>query len=111
MGKVRIETVENPRGGKGYTVSEHILAAGEKRGNVTMYSRVTLAPHSSIGFHMHEGTGETYFILEGEAVYNDNGEKRMIGPGESTYTPSGTGHGMENDSDKPVVFMALITEE
>ena len=111
MGKVRIEKTEKARVGEGFVISEHLLAAGEKRGNVTMYARVTLEPHSSIGFHMHEGNGETYFILEGEALYNDNGEKRLIGPGEVTYTPNGTGHGMENHTDKPVVFMALITEE
>lgn len=103
--------VENPQGGKGYLIKESIFAPGEKVGNVSMYAKITLGPRSVLGYHMHQGNGESYYVLEGTAVYNDNGQKRTIGPGESTFTPSGFSHGIENDSDEPFVFMALIVED
>jgi len=41
-----------------------------------------------------------------------NGATRPIGPGSSTWTPSGTGHGIDNSTGKePLVFMALIVNE
>ena len=111
MSKPEVIRVDNPQGGCGYLVKESILTPGEKLGNVSMYARITLGPKSTLGYHKHEVNGEIYFVLEGEAVYNDNGEKRIIGPGEVTRTPSGFSHGIENNSDQPFVFMALITED
>jgi len=41
-----------------------------------------------------------------------NGTTREIGPGESTWTPSGAGHGVDNSTGtEPLVFMALIVNE
>lgn len=103
--------VDNPQGGNGYLLKENILAPSETLGNVSMYAKITLGPESTLGYHMHKGNGETYYVLEGEAIYNDNGVKRTIGPGEVTHTPSGSSHGIENPGDKPFVFMALIVED
>ena len=74
-----------------------------------LYARVTIPAGSVLGYHEHHGNGESYFVLSGEAIYDDNGKKRIIRPGESTWTPDGSGHGVDNSQGKEdLVFMALI---
>lgn len=77
-----------------------------------LYARVTIPAGSVLGYHEHHGNGESYFVLSGEAIYDDNGKKRIIRPGESTWTPDGSGHGVDNSQGKePIVFMALIVNK
>ena len=79
---------------------------GDKCG---LYARVTLPPGAVLGYHEHHGNSEAYFILEGEGVYDDNGVKRAVKAGETTWTPDGCGHGLSNEDGKTdLVFMALI---
>lgn len=79
---------------------------GDKCG---LYARVTIPAGSILGYHEHHGNGEGYFVLAGEAVYNENGATRTIRPGDSTWTPSGSGHGVDNSAGREdFVFMALI---
>ena len=77
-----------------------------------LYARVTIPAGSVLGYHEHHGNGESYFVLSGEAIYDDNGVKRTIKAGDSTWTPDGSGHGVDNSQGKePIVFMALIVNK
>lgn len=81
---------------------------GDKCG---LYAKVTIPAGSVLGYHEHHGEGESYFVLSGEAVYNDNGVERVIKAGNTTWTPSGSGHGVDNSKGtEPIVFMALIVK-
>ena len=94
--------------GKGSVLIEKILdeELGDKCG---LYARVTIPAGSVLGYHEHHGNGESYFILKGTGVYDDNGTKRTIGPGDTTWTPDGSGHALDNSSGtEDLVFMALI---
>jgi len=74
-----------------------------------LYAKVTIPAGSVLGYHEHHGNGESYFVLSGEGVYDDNGQKRVVRAGESTWTPSGSGHGFDNaHGQEDLVFMALI---
>ena len=99
---------EHLAGGQGQVILDYILSDKEMHENCTMYARVTIEPGSSLGYHEHHGESETYFILSGEGEYDDNGTKRIVKPGDVTYTPNGFGHGLVPVGDAPVVFMALI---
>ena len=46
---------ENLRGGKGHVVFYHILEEKELMGHGSMYARVVIPPHCSIGWHQHIG--------------------------------------------------------
>lgn len=82
---------------------------GEK---CALYARVTIPAGSILGYHEHHGNGESYFVLSGEAIYDDNGSRRTIKAGDSTWTPDGSGHGVDNSASKePIVFMALIVNK
>ncbi len=96
--------------GKGELKLELILdeELGDKCG---LYAKVTIPAGSVLGYHEHHGEGESYFVLSGEAVYDDNGTKRTIKPGDKTWTPSGSGHGVDNSNGtEDLVFMALIVK-
>lgn len=101
--------MENPCGGKGTMTIEHLLSAAEMKDKCGLYARVTLPAGASLGYHEHHGNGESYFILSGEGVYDDNGVKRIVKAGDATWTPDGSGHGLDNTEGKePIVFIALI---
>ena len=109
--KQPVEHYENRAGGKGFVHIERLLTPEEMSDNVKMYAKVTIDVNSSLGYHLHDGDSETYYILEGKAAYNDNGTMREIGVGDVTHTPSGQSHGIENIGDTPLVFMALIIKQ
>lgn len=100
---------DNPAGGKGRMKLEKILPPEILADKCGLYARVTLPPGGVLGYHEHHGNGECYFILSGEGIYDDNGNKRTVKAGEVTWTPDGSGHGLSNENgQEDLVFMALI---
>ena len=105
-------TVTMPSGnGKGEIKCDLVLdeELGDKCG---LYAKVTIPAGSTLCYHEHHGEGESYFVLSGEAIYDDNGIKRKISVGDTTWTPSGSGHGVDNSAGaEDLVFMALIVKQ
>lgn len=99
---------EKKAGGKGHTLIEPLLGEKELAGQCGLYAKVTLEPNCSLGYHEHHGESETYYILSGSGVYNNNGILVDVKPGDVTFTPSGEGHGLENTGTENLDFMALI---
>ena len=100
---------ENACGGTGTLKLENILGAAQMGDKCSLYARATLPPGSSVGYHVHNGNGECYFILSGAGTYDDNGVKRSVKAGDVTWTPDGSGHSLTNDSGTDdLVFIALI---
>ena len=92
----------------GEIVIEKILDA-ELSDKCGLYAKVTIPAGSSLGYHEHHGNGESYYIISGEGVYDDNGVKRTVKAGETTWTGDGSGHGLDNTAGKEdLVFIALI---
>lgn len=86
-------------------MSDYMIGKPEK---LKTYAYAELDPGSEVGFHLHRGESETYYILSGEGEYNDNGLTMPVGPGDVTFTPSGSGHGIRNVGKDKLCFMALI---
>ena len=99
---------EQMRGGSGSVLIEHILDGEGLYGKGRLYANVVLKPGCSVGFHVHEGEMESYFITKGAAEYDDNGTKVRLAVGDSTYTPDGEGHGITNIGEGDLEFVALI---
>lgn len=78
---------------------------------IKAFALVQLKPGEAVDYHMHIGESETYFILSGQASYNDNGNKIEVAPGTVTLTPSGQGHAIRNTGDEMLVFIALVVTE
>ncbi len=78
---------------------------------VRLFSMVQVKPGEEVDYHMHIGESETFFILSGRGVYNDNGNTVDVTPGMVTFTPSGQGHSIKNTGDDVLAFIALIVVE
>ncbi len=104
----KIEIANGVAGGTGDTIKKHLLTANELNDKTRMFAEITLAPGCSIGYHEHRGESETYYILSGKGLFNDNGTLREVFPGDVTVTGDGEGHGMEAIGDEPLEMIALI---
>ena len=78
---------------------------------IRLFSLIQVKPGEEVEYHMHVGESETFFILSGQGIYNDNGNKIEVTPGMVTLTPSGQGHAIKNIGDEMLVFIALIVVE
>ena len=103
---------EHLRGGKGHVVMYHIMDENELMGHATMYARVVIPPHCSIGIHQHVGNTEPYYILKGEGIFTDaDGSRKVVHAGDICKIECGESHGMENESEEDLEMIALIINE
>ena len=92
----------------------HIKELTDKEGlynHGRLFAHVTVDPGCSIGDHPHDHETEFYYIIKGEAVFNDDGKEVILHPGDIGATGYGQGHGLENKTDEPVELIALIVGE
>ncbi len=103
------ETFERKFDGDGAITVRSLLNNPEEmsqKGRV--FAHTSLNPGCSIGYHVHNGESETYYIVSGSGEFNDNGAVAPILTGDVTYTPSGEGHGIKNTGSVPLEIIALI---
>ena len=99
---------ENMRGGDGSVKITHILDKGEYKGQSRLVGVITLEPGCSIGAHVHENEEEIFYVIEGSATYNDNGEVVVLSEGDSCICLGGQEHCIANKTDKTVKVFAVI---
>ena len=105
----RIHERKQMFGGQGEALFLRVLnGPDEMYGKGRVFSHVVLEKGTEIGWHIHHGDGETYLILKGEGLYNDNGVQRKVEAGDVTFTDDGEGHAMQCISDEPLEMIALI---
>lgn len=108
------ETVRKPApfGGSGEITVRSLLNGPEEMSHKgRVFGHTTVWPGGQIGYHVHTGDSETYYILSGHGLYNDNGTEQEIGPGDVAYCAPGEGHGLRCLGDEPVEMIALILYE
>lgn len=105
--KIDIKTLFD---GKGDVQIQHIIEMDQFNGKGRLFAKMTLAPGASIGFHQHNNDFETYYIVKGEGIVNDNGTTTTVTVGDVVYTPNGEHHSIENaaNSATDLEFIALI---
>lgn len=98
------------RGGKGELQITHFLEVdkNEFNGKGRLYAKNVLVPGTSIGLHEHTGDTETYVILSGEGLVNDNGDQKAVKSGDVIITRNGEKHSIENTGTMNLEFLALI---
>ena len=95
--------------GAGMAKMRLILETNEEMYNKgRVFNHLYLEPGCEVGWHIHHGDGETYYILKGHGEYNDNGTVKTVNPGDVMICPPGEGHGIENISKEPAEFIAVI---
>lgn len=105
------QKVEHASGGAGYILKEALIKGEQLGDSCSMFSEVTIKPGCELGYHEHHGETETYYLLKGKGIYNENGTKREISAGDVTFCPDGEGHGLVNDGEEDIVFIALILKK
>ncbi len=104
-----VEVREHPFGGDGHiTVRSLLNDEQEMYGKGRVFAHTTLQPGCSIGYHVHMGESETYYIVSGIAQFNDNGTPITVRKGDVTFTGDGQGHALANIGDEPLEIIALI---
>ena len=105
----KIEYREHMRGGDGTVLLTNFVNSPEDLCNKgRLFSKITLNPGCSIGYHVHENDSELFYILKGIAQYNDNGNIVTVSAGDVTICPPGQGHGIANKRDEVVELIAVI---
>ena len=90
-------------------VTKIINSDEELYGKGRLFNDNILEKDCGIGFHIHDGDGEIYYIVSGEAEYEDNDHSiTTLHAGDITITYSGEGHGITNVKDEPCRVLALI---
>lgn len=106
--EMTVENIRSMRGGKGEAQVVHILEKNEFQKKGRLFAKNILKPGTSIGAHEHVGDFETYYIIKGEGILDDNGIKVKVTAGDMGYTKSGTCHGIENTGSEDLEFIALV---
>jgi mannose-6-phosphate isomerase-like protein (cupin superfamily) len=102
------EVREKMRGGTGSVEILHIFLKEELKGKVRLLARLRLPRGSSIGYHMHEGEEEVFYILSGTGLVTEQGVSSTVGPGDAVLTGGGGGHSIENRGPEPLELIATI---
>ena len=98
----------NLKGGKGTVKIVNILEKEEMNGLGRLFGVSIIPPGGSIGQHTHRGDFETYYILKGRALANDNGNVTELGPGDMILCNDGQFHSIENIGDIDLEYIAVI---
>ncbi len=101
--------VEHVNGGAGHILKEGLITPEQLGEHCKMFSKVTIPAGCELGHHEHHGETETYYILSGKGVYEDNGKELPAEAGDVFFCEDGSGHGMKAIED--VEFVALILKK
>ena len=99
---------EHAFGGSGRMYGRVIASEQTLYGKNRIFNHVYLNDGDEIGWHIHSGDGEIYYILSGEGEFNDNGTVVTVYPGDVTWTPEGEGHAIKPAAGRQLEFIALV---
>ena len=103
------EERENMRGGKGPIEFNHLFEDGAKLpSKCRVYAKITVPPGSTIGDHDHVDETEFYYILSGEGIVSDSGQRIRVSAGDVIMTGDVHSHGVENHAVVDLVMLATI---
>lgn len=110
--EILVEKKQSPFQGKGDIKVRSLLNGPEElshKGRV--FAHTTVYPGAALGYHIHENESETYYILSGHGMFNDNGNLTLVSAGDVAFTRAGQGHSIEAVGDEPIEMIALILYE
>ena len=99
---------EHMRDGNGIVEITNFATPEELNNKGRLFANITLNPGCSIGYHVHENESELFYVMKGEAVYNDNGTEVPVSAGDVMICPSGSGHAVANNSAETTELCAVI---
>ena len=101
----------NVQGGNGLIHAVELTDEAGLYHHGRVFAHVTIVPGNSIGYHAHNHETEFYYILKGDAYFNDNGTEVPVHAGDVCATGYGQSHSLANRSDENVEVIALVIKE
>ncbi len=108
-GEREVVKAEHVNGGAGHILKEGLITQEQLGEHCKIFSKVTIPAGCELGHHEHHGETETYYILSGKGIYEDNGKEIPAEAGDVFFCEDGSGHGMKAIED--VEFVALILKK
>ena len=71
--------------------------------------QVDMPPGTAHQFHRHPGREEVLWVLDGQGEQWVERDKMVLGAGDSAFIPMDTVHGIYNDSDRLLRFLAILS--
>lgn len=99
----------NLLGGKGTIALEHWFKPNDFGAKVRLCCRMIIPPGASLGRHVHENEDEVYIVIAGKGMIEENGEWVSVEAGDAILTGHNGSHGVENNSDAPLIIAAMIS--
>ncbi len=91
----------------GDTLLEFLVPAAATQGALSVF-RATMPEGSGPPRHVHSHEDEAMLVLEGEVLFEVDGERVVAGPGASVYLPRGGAHAFRVQS-KTAVMLGIVT--
>lgn len=107
-GSFKTEYRENMRGGNGTVEITNFATPEDLNNKGRLFANITLKSGCSIGYHIHETDSELFYLMKGEALYNDNGVECVLSAGDVMVCPAGTGHAIANNGQEDLEICAVI---
>ena len=99
------------RNGQGLIHIKHLTDKEGLYGHRRMFAHITVDPGCSVGYHDHQHETEFYYIIKGEAVFQDDDQEVLLHAGDIAATGYGHSHGLINRTEEPVELIALSVME
>ena len=99
---------EKMRGGNGVVTITSFATPEELNNKGRLFANITLKPGCSIGYHVHENESELFYLMKGEALYNDNGTEYPVSAGDVMICSAGSGHAVANNGAEDAELCAVI---
>lgn len=84
-----------------------IQLTAEDSGGALSIIEVTEPPNAAAPLHVHHAEDETFYILEGEVVFELDGVCRTAGPGDVIFGPRGVPHRYDVGNDGARMLFVL----
>ena len=84
------------------------LVTGESTKHTSMF-HWTVPTGFSTGLHVHAVQEETFYVLEGECVWQIGEERVEAGPGTYVFIPPGVPHSIGNASGSPARMLMTVS--
>jgi quercetin dioxygenase-like cupin family protein len=83
------------------------LSGEDTEGSYAIMENVS-QPRQGPPLHRHTREDESFYVLEGEFVFEVDGERIPAGPGCSVYAPRGTAHTFQNAGNTPGRLLVVV---
>ncbi len=94
--------------GDGEVVLYHLAESEQTYGHCRLIVKTVIEPGSSMGYHVHNGEMEFFYVLKGTLLIDDNGKETMVYPGDSFVTSEGEGHSIRAVGDETAEYLAIV---